>query len=101
MGPARAELTVDPARAGRNELHLYLFARDDRRQYDATRELTITAALPERGIEPIRLRARKAGPGHYVVTAAPLSPPGDWELEIAARITEFDELRTKFTVPVE
>ena len=101
IGPARAELTVDPARAGPNEAHLYLFSRDDGSQYDATRELTVTAALPERGIEPIRLRARKAGPGHYVVTAAPLSPAGDWELEIAARITEFDELRTTFNVPVE
>ena len=101
MGPARAELTVDPARAGPNEAHLYLFSRATGAQYDAVRQLTITAAQPERGIEPIRLRARKAGPGHYVVTAAPLSPPGDWELEVAARITEFDELRSSFTVPVQ
>jgi copper transport protein len=101
IGPAHAELTVDPARTGPNELHLYLFARATGDQYDAVRELTITAAQPDRGIEPIRLRARKAGPGHYVVSAAPLSPRGDWELEIAARITEFDELRTSFTVPVE
>jgi copper transport protein len=101
MGPARAELTVDPARAGPNEAHLYLFARANGNQYDATRELTITAALPERRIDPIRLRARKAGPGHYVVTAAPLAPPGDWEIEVAARITEFDELHAQFTVPIE
>jgi copper transport protein len=101
MGPARAELTVDPARAGPNELHLYLFSSTTGDQYDAVREMTITAAQPDRGIEPIRLRARKGGPGHYLVGAAPLSPPGDWEIEIAARITEFDELRTSFTVPIE
>jgi len=100
-GPARVDLTVDPARPGPNELHLYMFNRDDGSQYDATREMTVTAALPERGIEPIRLRASKAGPGHYLVARAPLSPAGEWEIEIAARITEFDELRTTFTVPVE
>jgi copper transport protein len=101
VGPARAELTVDPARAGPNEAHLYLFARADGRQYDATRELTVTAALPDRGIAPIRLSSRKAGPGHYVISGAPLAPAGDWSLEVAARITEFDELRTTFTVPID
>jgi copper transport protein len=101
LGPARAEVTVNPAQAGPNEIHLYLFARADGRQYDATRELTVTAALPDRGIAPIGLSARKAGPGHYVVTGAPLSPAGDWSVEVAARITEFDELRTTFTVPIE
>jgi copper transport protein len=101
VGPARAELTVDPALRGPDEAHLYLFERATGRQYDATRELTITAALPEHGIEPIRLEARKAGPGHYVVTGAPLSHDGEWQLEIAARITEFDELRTTFDVPID
>jgi copper transport protein len=100
LGPAHVELTVDPARPGRNEAHLYLFSHSDGRQYDATRELRVTAALPSKGIAPIRLKARKAGPGHYVVSGAPLAPAGDWRLEVAARISEFDELRTTFTVPI-
>ena len=86
LGPARAELTVEPARAGANEIHVYLFDRSDGRQYDAPKELRFEASLPERGIEPIRLEARKAGPGHYVVGAAALAPPGDWRLELVARI---------------
>ena len=100
LGPARAELTVEPAQAGPNELHLYLFDAKDGTQYDVPRDLTITAALPESGIEPIALDVRKAGPGHYVVGGAPFSPAGDWQLEMAARISEFDELRTRFEVPV-
>ena len=76
LGPARAELTVEPARAGANEIHVYLFARSDGRQYDAPKELRFEASLPERGIEPIRLEARKAGPGHYVVGAARAGPAG-------------------------
>jgi copper transport protein len=101
LGPARAELTVEPARAGANEIHVYLFRRSDGRQYDAPKELRLEASLPARGIEPIRLEARKAGPGHYVVGAAPLAPPGDWRLELVARISDFDELRTTYTVPIE
>jgi copper transport protein len=100
LGPARADLTVDPARPGANEIHLYLFDRSDGRQYDATKELTMEAALPAREIAPITLRARKAGPGHYVADGAALAPSGDWQIEVAARVSEFDEHRTTFTLPI-
>jgi copper transport protein len=101
LGPSRAELTVEPARPGANEVHLYLFRRSDGRQYDAPKELRIEASLPGRGIEPIRLQGRKAGPGHYVIAGAPLSPPGTWRLEVVARVSDFDEYRTRFSVPIQ
>ena len=100
IGPARMELTVDPARVGPNEMHVYLFDRRDGRQYDETEELTVTAELPERQIEPIEFEATKAGPGHYVVSGAALGVEGDWTVEIAARVSDFDEFRTKLVVPV-
>ena len=71
------------------------------RQWDATKELTARASLPDRGIAPIILQARKAGPGHYVAGGAPLAPAGDWRLELAARVSEFDDYRTTFTVPIK
>jgi copper transport protein len=101
LGPARAELTVEPARAGANEVHVYFFDRSDGRQYDAPEEVRFEASLPGKGIEPIRLEATKAGPGHYVLGAAALSPPGDWRLELVARISDFDELRATYKVPIE
>ena len=53
-----------------------------------------------RQIEPIEFEAPKAGPGHYVVSGAALGVEGDWTVEIAARVTDFDEFRTKLVVPV-
>jgi len=100
IGPARLEVTVEPARVGANQLHLYLFDRSDGRQYDATKELTVRAALPGRRIAPIALSPRRAGPGHYVVSGAAFGVPGDWQLEVAARVSEFDEHRTSFEVPI-
>ena len=101
LGPARLELTVEPARVGANELHLYLFDRRDGSQYDATKELTVRASLPGRRIAPIELDAREAGPGHYVVTAAAFGVAGDWTVEVVARVSEFDEYRTRLEVPIE
>jgi copper transport protein len=99
IGPARLQLTVDPARVGPNEMHVYLFARRDGRQYDETKELTVSAELPGK-IEPIELEATKAGPGHYVVSGAALGVAGEWTIVIAARVTDFDEFRTELAVPV-
>ncbi len=100
LGPARAELTVEPATAGPNEIHLYFFARSDGRQWDAARQLTVSASLPSERIAPITLDARKAGPGHYVIGGAPLAPAGDWRLAVDARVSEFDQYGARFTVPV-
>ena len=101
IGPARLEVTVEPARVGPNEVHLYLFDRRDGRQYDRSKELTVRASLPGRRIAPIELDARRAGPGHYVVAGAAFGVAGDWSLELAARVSEFDEHRTTFKVPIK
>jgi copper transport protein len=100
IGPARLEMTVDPARVGPNEMHVYLFDRRDGRQYDETLELTVTAELPEGRIEPIEFEATKAGPGHFLVSGAAFGVKGEWTVEIAARVSDFDEFRTKVEVPV-
>jgi copper transport protein len=100
IGPARMEMTVDPARVGLNEMHVYLFDRRDGRQYDETEELTVTAELPEKDIDRIELEATKAGPGHYVMSGAALGVAGDWTIEIAARVSDFDEYRAEVQVPV-
>jgi copper transport protein len=101
LGPARAELTVEPALAGPNEVHLYFFDRADGSQWNATKELTVAASLPDRDIAPIELESRRAGPGHYVIGGAPLAPAGDWTLEVVARVSDFDEFRTRFQVPIK
>ena len=101
LGPARMELTVDPARPGANELHIYLFRRSDGSQYDRVKELSISASLPEKQIGPVHLRADKAGPGHYVVRRAAITPAGDWRLVFDARVSNFDAYRAEVTAPIK
>jgi copper transport protein len=100
LGPARAELTVDPAEVGANEMHLYFFRRDDGSQWNATKELTITAALPEKEIPSIEFDPRKAGPGHYVVPRSPFGVAGDWRVEVVSRVSDFEEHRATVEVPI-
>jgi copper transport protein len=100
LGPARLELTVDPARAGVNEVHVYLFDARTGAQYDKPRRFSIAARLRELDIGPIELDVRKAGPGHYTVARAELAPAGDWTLTVRAPVSDFEELRTDVEVPI-
>ena len=101
LGPARMELTVDPARPGTNEMHIYLFRRSDGSQYDRVKELRVSASLPDKQIGPLQLRADKAGPGHYVIRRAAIAPAGDWRLEFDARVSKFDAYRAEVKAPIK
>jgi copper transport protein len=100
LGPIRAEVTVDPARAGANQAHLYLFDRRTGAPFGRTKELTVTAALPSRGIAPIPLTPHVAGPGHYVIEGATFGATGDWKVTLTDRVSAFDEYQTSFSVPI-
>jgi copper transport protein len=101
VGPARVEITVDPARIGPNELHLYLFNRTSGAPYTAAKDLTITAALPSKHIAKLALSPHVAGPGHYVVNGASFGVAGKWTITATIRVSDFDEFSKAFAVPIE
>jgi copper transport protein len=100
LGPAELEMTVEPAQVGLNTVHLYLIDAKTGTQFTATKELTVTARLPARGIGPLPLHASLAGPGHYVLSSTQLSPAGRWELQLTDRVSEFDEYSKTIGVPI-
>jgi copper transport protein len=100
LGPAELEITVEPARVGLNTVHLYLIDAKTGAQFTATKELVITAKLPSKGIGPLPLQANLAGPGHYVLSSAELSPGGTWQIQIIDRVSEFDEYAKTIEVPI-
>jgi copper transport protein len=100
LGPLDLELTIDPARAGPNELHLYLFNARSGAPFTATKELTITARLAKKAIGPLPLTLRRSGPGHFTADSAQLLPAGKWTLSVADRVSDFDEYTTTVEVPI-
>jgi copper transport protein len=100
IGPAELELTVEPARVGLNTIHLYLIDARTGTQFTATKELTVSARLPAKGIGPLPLKAQLAGPGHYVLDSTVLSPGGTWEIEFVDRVSEFEQHTRVVKVPI-
>ncbi len=100
LGPTTLELDVDPARVGANQIHVYFFDAKTGAPYKPAKELTVTATLPEKEIGPLPLTVQNASPGHYIVQSALLNAPGDWQLGLTLRVSEFDQFETKVEVPV-
>jgi copper transport protein len=100
-GPLRLEVTVDPAKVGPNQLHLYLFDRRTGAPFDETKEIRVAAALPEKGIAPISMVPHVAGPGHFVVDGASLTVKGKWAMTVVDRVSDFDEYEARFTAPIK
>lgn len=101
LGPAVLEAYISPAQAATaNEMHLYLINARDGSPYTPTQQLTVTAALPARGIGPLAETAYRTGPGHYTVPDAVLSPAGTWAVTITARVSLFDQYSVTLAVPV-
>ncbi len=100
IGPAELEMTVEPAKVGPNTIHLYLIDAKTGAQYTATKELTATARLPSKDIGPLPLKASLAGPGHYVLNSAVLSPGGTWSIQIHDRVSEFEQYNRTVKVPI-
>ena len=96
----RVEYTVDPARVGSNEVHIYVF--DDKSGAPApVRSMEISFSLPDAGIAPIEADARRAGPGHFVVPSAMLGVKGEWLADVAIRLSQFEEPIAEFKVEVK
>jgi copper transport protein len=100
LGPARVDLTVDPALAGSNEVHIYLLDAEDGTPYDSLRGLSLDAALTAEDIGPLEVDLRKAGPGHYTAPDAALGVPGEWTLELSGRVSRFEAPQTEVEVEI-
>jgi copper transport protein len=100
LGPAEAEVTMEPLQTGPNELHLYLFDRSDGSRLRSAKELRASLRHRSRGIGPLPVELSPAGPGHYVATRADIGLAGEWELELELRLSEFDLFTTRLPVEI-
>jgi copper transport protein len=98
LGPLELNVTVDPAAAGSNVMHLYL--TNEQGQPADVDEVKVAATLASKRIGPLRLVAHRTGPGHFTVDRAQLALAGDWQLRVDARRGEFDAFAATVSVPI-
>lgn len=92
------DVTVDPNRAGVNEMHVYLFSADGRPA--PAESILVGLSMPANDIGPIEREPTPTGPAHWTLSEAELPIAGRWIVTISASITRFDEVSTEIPIDV-
>jgi copper transport protein len=98
LGAYELDLTVDPARTGPNDIHLYTLKPSGQPANGV--EAHVYASLPSAGLGPLRFQAALAGPGHFVLNQARLPLAGRWSVRIEVRFGTFDQYDTTLNIPI-
>jgi copper transport protein len=97
-GPLLVDLTVDPAKAGPADVHLYTL--DEQGQVADVDDVTVALRLAARDVGPLAVPMQRAGPGHFAAYGIDLPFPGTWELDVAVRTSDVDEHRATTRVRI-
>jgi len=92
-----AEITVDPPLRGRETITLR-FLDPDRKPVDVA-EAQARLSLPARGLGPLTCTLRPAGE-HVYSCPVVVPEPGEWELRLTVRVSDFDSYFTSSTFTV-
>ncbi|HEX2087310.1 MAG TPA: copper resistance protein CopC [Solirubrobacteraceae bacterium] len=100
LGPMRLEMVIEPATTGPNDFHLYFFDRRTGAQIDRVEEVTVSLTQEEKRIGPIRIEIPRKGPAHYEQLDEALGVPGEWQVQVDARVSEFDAYSARDVIEV-
>lgn len=98
QGQRLASITVDPARTGRNTMHVYISTPGG--ALDKAQEITVRITLPARDLGPIPVPVENAGPNHVLSNNLQLPFSGDWQVEILALFGSTEQVRFATAMPV-
>lgn len=97
-GRGTAEVTLDPARKGENEVHVYLTDAAGRPVDVAELKLSLTQRKQDIGPLPVSLK--RLSTGHWSATGYQLPISGTWQLSMTVRTSDIDQVTEIKTVKV-
>ena len=93
------QMTISPATAGTNQIHLYTFDEDGR-PAEIAESITLDMSLPSADLGPISREAVRAGPAHFQLDGDDLAVGGTWTIEVQARVDRFTQATGSAEIPV-
>ncbi len=83
------DITVDPAKRGSNELHLYALTREGASR--PVEAISATLSNAGAGVERLESRIVRAGPNHFQALSLDLPLTGTWQIDISVQLDAFTE----------
>ncbi|MGV9354914.1 copper resistance CopC/CopD family protein [Streptomyces misionensis] len=89
-GKGVVSLDLDPARAGTNQLHLFV-RKPDGRPFDVP-EVKVALTLEAKKIGPLAVTAEQITAGHWSADSVQIPMAGDWKVAVTVRTSDIDEV---------
>ncbi|MFE9092664.1 copper resistance CopC/CopD family protein [Streptomyces sp. NPDC007264] len=89
-GRGTVALTLDPARAGGNLMHLYV-VRPNGRAFDVP-EVKVAFTLEAKGIGPLPVVPDRVATGHWSASGVQIPMAGDWKIAVTVRTSDIDQV---------
>ncbi|MFI6336194.1 copper resistance CopC/CopD family protein [Streptomyces sp. NPDC050535] len=88
-GKGTVEVTLDPARVGGNEMHVYV-VRPNGKAFDVP-EVKVAFTLEAKDIGPLPVTPDRIATGHWTATGVQLPIAGDWNIAVTVRTSDIDQ----------
>ncbi|MFD9327445.1 copper resistance CopC/CopD family protein [Streptomyces sp. NPDC060065] len=89
-GKGTVEVTLDPARVGGNEMHVFV-VRPNGKAFDVP-EVKIAFTLEAKDIGPLPVTPDRIATGHWTASGVQIPLAGDWKVEVTVRTSDIDQV---------
>ncbi|MEU9285827.1 copper resistance protein CopC [Streptomyces sp. NPDC048275] len=88
-GKGTVEVTLDPARIGSNEMHVFV-VRPNGKAFDVP-EVKVAFTLAAKDIGPLPVTPDHIATGHWSASGVQLPMAGDWKIAVTVRTSDIDQ----------
>ncbi|MFE1287689.1 copper resistance CopC/CopD family protein [Streptomyces sp. NPDC058751] len=88
-GKGTVEITLDPARVGGNQMHVFVF-RPNGKAFDVP-EVKVAFTLTAKNIGPLPVTPDRVATGHWAASGVQIPLAGDWKIAVTVRTSDIDQ----------
>lgn len=97
-GKGTVRLSLDPAQPGGNEMHVWAETPGGE-PLDAA-ELKVSFTLTAKQIGPLPITPDRIAAGHWSASAVQIPMPGEWQVKVTVRTSDFDQTTVDETIRI-
>jgi copper transport protein len=88
-GKGTVEVTLDPARVGGNDMHVFV-VRPNGKAFDVP-EVKVSFTLAAKDVGPLPVTPDRVATGHWAASGVQIPMAGDWKIAVTVRTSEIDQ----------
>ncbi|MFE9875721.1 copper resistance protein CopC [Streptomyces sp. NPDC005784] len=88
-GKGTVEVTLDPARVGGNDMHVFV-VRPNGKAFDVP-EVKVAFTLAAKDVGPLPVTPDRVATGHWAASGVQIPMAGDWKIAVTVRTSDIDQ----------